>query len=137
MKQKRNISFLLFILSLVLIFYYSCTKDKGPLPVAPVVQAPCDIATIKYSTDILPIIQANCAIPTCHVVHGLGADYSTYAGVAANADPPLGNGSIRARALNGGTSATGSGWMPKTTGPLPLIDREKIDCWLKAGAPNN
>jgi len=124
------------LLVLCLIFFLSgilsCTKNKGLLPQAKI-KTLCDSLNVKFSTDINPIIQANCAVQGCHVSGGLGnGDFTTYNGISAKADAPVGNGALRKRALEGNPS-----WMPLGLGPLPLSQRQKIDCWLQSGAMNN
>ena len=140
MKTKKILPVSLFLFCLILFFYYSCTKDVGRLPTNnPLIKTLCDTVNITYSKDILPILQNNCStVPGCHVKGGSGTgNFTLYSGVSAYADPPVGDGSLRARVLNAGRSTDGSsGWMPASN-PLPLLDRQKIDCWLKANAPNN
>lgn len=53
------------------------------------------------------------------------------AGVIAKANSPMGNNSLHNRTLLGNPS-----WMP-SSGSLPADEQKKINCWLKAGAPNN
>ncbi len=126
-KKQQILSF--FALIMVVITYYSCMKDKGRLP-SPVSATLCDSLNVKYSVDIQPIIQAQCVNTGCHSAGGgsSGYDISTYTLLKSFAD----QGRIDARVIDGATN----GWMPNT-GPLPVSDRQKIDCWLKAGAPNN
>lgn len=112
------------------VFQNSCIKDQGELPQAKKVNV-CTVA-VSYSVDIVPIMTNNCSTKGCHTSTGTGkGDFTNYAGVASKADAPVGNGSIRARALNGNPS-----WMP-TGGPIADSLRQKIDCWLQQGAQNN
>lgn len=110
---------------------YSCVKEAGPLPKT-LSKTLCDSLNVKYSTDILPIIQTQCVNPGCHdpgsAINYSGYDLTTYAALKSYADL----GRIRARVIDGAVN----GWMP-TSGPLPGSDLQKIDCWLNAGAPNN
>ena len=132
MKKKHFLSFSIPFLPLIFIFYYSCTKDKGHLPIT--TKSLCDSLNVKYLTDIKPIIIARCAVNGCHKSGGSApGDFTTYAGVSPNADAPLGNGKLRNRVLIGLPTFS---WMP-ASGPIPVAEREKIDCWLKSGAPNN
>jgi hypothetical protein len=131
MKKKHFFSFSFFLMCLICIFYYSCTKDVAPLP--GVNKNLCDSLKVKYSTDIAPIIQAKCSISGCHVPHGLGnGDFTSYAGVSLKADAPLGNGSLRKRIVNGESPP-----MPANPPYPTTLEIQKIDCWLKNGAPNN
>lgn len=125
--KKRSIPMVLIcLLAVITVSHNSCIKDVGPLPQAPLVsQTLCDSLDVKFSTDINPIIQLQCVNTGCHAAGGgsTGVDLSTYA--------LLDTARIRARVLDGDPS-----YMPQG-GALPLSDRQKIDCWLKAGAPNN
>ena len=111
------------------VLYYSCVKDSGRRP-APSPLTLCDSLNVKYSTVIDPIIQTKCVNNGCHSAGGgtSGYDISTYQLLKSFAD----KGRIRARVIDGLTN----GWMPNT-GPLSVSDRQKIDCWLQAGAPDN
>ena len=112
-----------------MIAFHACTKDQG-VPASFNVN-PCTTTAVSYSATIDPIIQSNCATSkACHKAGTTNADYSTYAGFAAKADPPLGNGALRERVI------AGPNWMPDGN-PLPDSLKNKIDCWLRNGAPNN
>lgn len=122
-------AYLLFYCAYFIIFYGSCTKDKGMLPFSSgVSQSLCDSLNVKFSSDINPIIQNNCAVSGCHTSSAMagGIDYSI--GYAA-----IDTGRIRARVLVGPPA---NSWMPPA-GPLSASDREKIECWIKDGAHNN
>lgn len=91
-------------------------------------QSLCDSLSVKFSSDINPIIQNKCAVSGCHTSSAMagGIDYSI--GYAA-----IDTARIRARVLIGPPA---NSWMPPT-GPLPFSDRQKIECWINNGAPNN
>ena len=86
--------------------------------------AVCDTTAMSFSTDIQPIIQANCV--SCHTPGGQeeSTPFNDYDGIVSYADQIVervqGNGSI----------------MPPT-GHLPVCDQRKIESWVKAGALNN
>lgn len=129
MRNKLNFSRIIFLLVAFSIAYYSCVKEIAPLPrTAPLVL--CDSLNIKYSVHIQPIIQTACLDPGCHSVGGgsSGYDLSSYALLKAKVD----DSTFVRRVLQGDVY----GWMP-TSGALPLADRQKINCWIKDGAPNN
>ncbi len=121
----------IFLLLILVLCIFSCTKDKGKVSAKS--KSMCDGLNVKFSTDINPIIQSKCAIPGCHGSGSSYGDFETnpHMGVSVKADAPLGNGSFRKRVIEGDPS-----FMP-TSGPLSDLELEKIDCWLKAGAPNN
>src|SRR5688572_9296064 len=84
-----------------------------------------DCSKITYSSDIKPIITANCNASGCHNAGSSFGDFSTYAGLKAKAD----NGAINNRVVQGKN-------MPPS-GPLPQDQIDKIKCWLDSGSPNN
>lgn len=125
--QKNNFFLIIFLFSLVL-FFPSCVREQGPLP-KKISKTLCDSLNVKFATDINPIIQMQCVSGGCHEAGGgtSGYDLSDYTNLKPYAD----QGRIRARVIDGKPT-----FMPKS-GKLPSSDLEKIDCWLKAGAPNN
>jgi len=127
MNKKSVLSYITFLLIVVSVSYFSCVKDVGPLPVTKSVTF-CDSLNVKWPTDIQAIIQIQCINPGCHAAGGPQIDLSTYALLKPYAD----QGRIRARVIDGAIN----GWMP-TTGPLPVSERDKIDCWLKGGSLEN
>ena len=125
MNKKSILSSIAFLLIVVSVSYFSCVKDVGPLPQVP---TQCDSLNVTWTTDIQPIIQTNCVNPGCHASGGSGGvDMS-------QGYSQIDTARIRARVLDGNPSFMPN---PPVTSPLPLSDRQKIECWLKAGAPNN
>ncbi|MCZ8284549.1 MAG: hypothetical protein O9353_03750 [Bacteroidia bacterium] len=110
-----------------LFFASSCTKDIGPDPaLIPKNVNICD--SVKFSSTIKPIIDANCATSGCHVPGGSGpGDFTSFPDISLKVQ----NGSFKARVIDGVP-----GFMP-ATGRLPQPEIDKITCWLNAGAPNN
>ncbi|MBI3501569.1 MAG: hypothetical protein HY063_07230 [Bacteroidetes bacterium] len=126
----KKILFALFVI-LFFVLQNSCVKDVGPLPRIQNVTPPGFCDTITWTKSIQPIIQTSCINPGCHnpsAGNYSGYDLTTYALVKAKADA----GRIQARVIDGNVN----GWMPQA-GPLPQTQRDKISCWLQAGAPNN
>ena len=82
---------------------------------------------ITYSGTIAQIIVTNCTNPGCHVGSGPGfqTQLSSYNGVKEEVN----QGSFKDRVIVQGN-------MPPS-GSLSLADKEKIQCWLDAGAPDN
>ena len=81
-------------------------------------------STKSFASDVNPIIQSSCAIPTCH-----------------NAGSTNGPGALTTHkqisdAANAIKTAVGNGTMPKT-GSLTTAQKEAIICWVNQGAPNN
>jgi len=124
MNKKSILYAITFLLIVIAVSFFSCVKDIGPLPVPKSVTF-CDSLNMKWSTDIQPIIQANCAISGCHSAGAYIGDFTAYAGVKAKAD----NGSLNNRVIIQKN-------MPPS-GPLPDSLIQKIDCWIQKGAQNN
>jgi hypothetical protein len=91
------------------------SEDKLTTPSS----SPCDTVNMTFSTDIQPILQANCY--RCHgngIVNG-GVTLDTYAGLKIVAE--------------------GAGYppMPDDGGKLSDCDINKIKDWINRGASNN
>jgi uncharacterized protein (DUF2141 family) len=76
---------------------------------------------IKYSTDVKPIIDANCNISGCH--DGTNVSFKVLANLQA--------------AARDVKSRTQSGNMPKNAAKLPQADLDAIACWVDDGARDN
>lgn len=86
----------------------------------------CDTTLVTYATKVVPIIQANCATPGCHVNGGQGSgDFTNYAGVKAKVD----NGEFQADVFVNKT-------MPPSSS-MSSCDIQVLKIWVDHGAPNN
>jgi hypothetical protein len=88
---------------------------------------PCDTASMRYSVEILEILQDNCY--ECHLPTSSNyseISFETYDDVKVLAD----NGKLVAR-INDASAP-----MPQS-GLMLLCNRQKIEAWVRAGAPNN
>jgi cytochrome c553 len=89
----------------------------------------CDTANVKFSTGVLPILQANC--------------YSCHGNGQVNGGVALDNfNTVRTRALNGSligviTHAQGYPAMPQGGAKLSDCNINKIRSWINNGAQNN
>jgi len=113
----RNLKFLSILL---LGLTFACTKDKVPADLS----LNC-ADTVKFSTDILPMIQSNCT--GCHDVgNGTGYTLTNHTNISSNANAVLG-------------SMRGSGFqlMPKGGPALPDSVIQKVECWMYQGKLNN
>lgn len=89
----------------------------------------CDTTNVGYSSTVLPIIQANCAIPGCHVSGGTGTgNFTTYAGLKGQVT----NG----RLIPSIEQASNAAAMPPS-GKLSDCEIAKIVIWVQQGAPLN
>ncbi len=79
----------------------------------------------SYNTSVKSVIQANCAISSCHVAGGQSPNLSTLSNIQSNAN------NIKSR--------TSSKTMPPANSGRSLSNTEiqNIQCWVDDGAPNN
>ncbi|WP_439504977.1 c-type cytochrome [Sediminibacterium sp.] len=118
----------LFLLFFTLLLFSACYYDKAEL-VYPAV-ATCDTTNIKFSTSLMPILNASCN--SCHggtAAAGAGIVLDNYAGVRASV---LGGKFMNSIIQNGQASA-----MPKGGGKLSACDISKFQVWINAGMLNN
>ena len=101
--------------------YYDNEEDRFPSP-------SCDTLDMRFSIEIRDIMQANC--DRCHLSGASsfsGIPFDTYDQVKEVAD----NGKLLDRINNAGSP------MPQDEGLMSLCNRQKIEAWVNAGAPNN
>ena len=107
----------------------SCTKQNEETLKGQGGGVTCDTAGMKYSTDVLPILQANCY--RCHgngnVTGGITLD--GYAALVTQVN----NGNL----IGAITHAAGYTPMPFDGGKLSDCDIAKIKAWINEGTPNN
>lgn len=102
----------LIVLSLLLL---AACGDEEPSKSA------CD--EVSLEADIMPIVQANCAITQCHA-DARSPLLTSKAAVIENADQiafRVGNGSMP----------------PASFGTLTASEKSKIECWVENGAEDN
>lgn len=105
----------------ILLMAASCSKSKAP---EPFISENCP-DTIKFSTQILPMISDNCF--TCHGT-GMGQSpvLSDYSSIMSNADNML-------KAMKG----EGAPQMPQGADPLHDTLIQQFSCWIAQGKQNN
>jgi hypothetical protein len=115
-------SILLFAIGITVFISVSCDKsDPEPGPATNV----CDGTNYSFANDVQPIITSNCATSTgCR-----GAGSTTGVG-------PLTNYAQVSAAASKIHTQVSTGKMPKG-GTLSTSDKNKILCWINAGAANN
>lgn len=113
------------ILATTIVWVSACSKDSEDEFAA----QQCNTENMKYSTDILPIISANCY--GCHgngtVTNGI--DLDGYAKLKIQA----GNGDL----VGAVSHAAGYTPMPYNAPKLSDCDINKIKSWVQNGAPDN
>lgn len=86
----------------------------------------CNVVSVSFSEDIMPLIQTECAISGCHVQGGgTPVIYDNYQNVKAKVD----DGTLKDRVLVRRD-------MPPS-GPLSSCQIAYIEEWINQGAPNN
>jgi hypothetical protein len=125
MKKGLIVSFVLISTALV---YSGCYYDKSEL-VYPQ-PATCDTVNMRYSTDIVPILSANCYV--CH-----GGTASGSAGRKFDTHALLVNYVNSGELVKAITHTGGVTPMPYNLPKLPECTINKIKAWVNRGAPNN
>lgn len=137
MPLMRKLNYFFGSLLVIAVIIVSCSKDnEQDLNSNPGGGNPggggstsCDTVNMQYAASIKPILQNNCY--ACHG-NGLsngGVTLDTYAGVKAVAD----NGKL-VGVIN---HAAGFKQMPQGGAKLSQCNIDKIEAWIKRGAPNN
>lgn len=119
-------SVLLFLLALMTAPEQGCYYDSEERLYG-VDTTACDTANMHYSVEITQLISDNCL--RCHsgTFPSGDLDLSTYQQLKTVAD----NGKLVTR-INDASAP-----MPQDVGLMPLCNRQKIEAWVNAGAPNN
>ena len=122
------------LLVFVLIFLAACSKsneeDLNNNPGGGNNPGTCVTTNMKYSTDIAPIIQANCF--ACHSNANAsvsGFSLEGHSNLKAKVD--------QGRLVGAITHAAGFAAMPQGGAKLSDCNINKIIAWVNAGAPNN
>lgn len=86
---------------------------------------------VQFSTQVLPIFQANCNFSVCHSSSGQanGIDLSSYASLQATSSPEQVLGAIQ--------HDPGFDPMPKNSSKLPDCQIQTIATWIDEGAKDN
>ncbi len=108
--MKKTIALFSLFLIVLTVSFYSCKKKKKTTTTY---SATCSSA-VSYSVDVKPLIQSSCV--GCH------SSYSNYSSLKSSSS------SVRSSVIDGS--------MPKGTS-LSDAQKDKIICWIDAGAPNN
>jgi Cytochrome C oxidase, cbb3-type, subunit III len=126
--SKQTKAFLCLIAGIIMLII-GCSKTSEDQLQTPPVASECDTANMSYSTDVEPILQANCY--SCHGngnVDG-GITLDSYANLKSFADNGVLIGVI--------THAAGYPPMPEDGPKLSDCDINKIKDWINRGAINN
>lgn len=126
--MTKYLSRVIVVLSIA--FFTGCYYDKEELVYPPTTGTSCDTTAVKYSTDIVNILQSNCY--SCHsgaASLGGGNKLDTYTNLKLYTN----NGLIV------GVVTHSPGYLPMPQGGPMLSDCNiaKIRTWVRNGAPNN
>jgi len=124
---NKKIKFIVFAAIISLTF--SCSDDEEPA-VNMMMEENCDNANVSYQNDIVPILNAACALSGCHVESFNAGDFTLYGPLKDRVD----SGRLNSRVVV-------SQNMPpsNSSGPKSLSDEEikLFECWIEAGGPDN
>ncbi|MBS1623258.1 MAG: hypothetical protein JSS76_07740 [Bacteroidetes bacterium] len=101
-------------LSVMTIFWYSCTKDTAPAPIVNI--GNCDSTKVNFTKDLKPIIHSTCEGASCHSPGSGQSDFTSATVTRTDID------NILCRIQAPGTSFCGAR-MPQ--GLPPLADSVK------------
>jgi len=128
--MKFRIPILLFVIACFLFLVISCSKSSED-KLNNNGGSACDTVNMKYTADVLPILQANCY--SCHsngnTAGSGGISLDSYDGLKKYADNGFLAGNI--------THAAGYVGMPYGLPKLPDCEINTILDWIKRGAQNN
>lgn len=121
----KHIIYLTFSLFLLTSCYYDKAQEIYPTTAA------CDTTNVKYATQIVPILNKNCALSGCHnsTSNAAGIAYGTHAETLIT----INNGKL----INSIKHVSGFSQMPKGGGKMSDCDINKIQNWVNKGALNN
>ncbi len=127
--MKTTTYSLLIILVAILFTYSSCETNNAEelYPNA----GNCDTTSVKFSTEVKPILMANCAKIGCHSTSFMAAGfaYETHTETMTS----VSNGKLIG-AIN---HKSGFSKMPKGGSKLIACDINKIQAWINRGALDN
>lgn len=89
----------------------------------------CDLTAISFNQDIAPIISQNCG--GCH-----GANFPS-GGLSLTNYAQISNAANSGKLVDRISRQTGDPLVMPQGGPMIKCNIDKIDAWVKAGAPNN
>jgi hypothetical protein len=112
-----------------------CYNDKADKLYPSAATVTCDTTAITFTHDIVPILNASCAISGCHDAAGAvssgGYNFSAYTDMHRAAVDP-------SNILLGDVNwESGHNAMPKGLAKLSACDINKITRWVNLGALNN
>src|SRR4051812_39550980 len=120
---------LLCLISGSIVLAIGCSKTSEDKLITTTPPPSCDTVNMTYSTDIQPILQAN-----CYSCHGNG---NIEGGITLDTYPSVKNVSEGGELIGTITHAAGYPPMPDGGGKLSDCDINKIKDWINRGASND
>ncbi len=107
------------------LIFFSCTKEVTDTTDTSAISF-CD--TITYGTHITDFLNTHCT--TCHVAGGSGpGDFTNYSEIKSELD----QGDLEEKVFDPNTGSP----MPPPGGGLTTEEKDRLQCWIDAGGPNN
>ncbi|RAW01233.1 hypothetical protein [Pseudochryseolinea flava] len=121
--MKIRFSIFLFVITILFNVLYGCVSHDlaGPFVVE------CTEEVLRYEVDIVPIINANCAISGCHDGSNSLPDWTDHETLA-------GEGAEVQRRIT--LPLNDPAKMPRV-GSITAEERQKLFCWIEQGALDN
>lgn len=127
----KNIILLFSFVLFCLVSFHSCKTDNAEelYPNPPV----CDTVNMKFSANVSPILNANCAISGCHTT----ANKNNAAGYAYDSYSETMNSVNNGKLLKSIKHEAGTSQMPKGSSKMIDCNINIIESWIRRGALNN
>jgi hypothetical protein len=127
----RRIILFVSMMVMISILIVCCTKTNEEKLAGSQNPSICDTTNVKYSTDIVPILQVN-----CYSCHGNGSTGGS-GGILLDGYTNLKKWADSGFLLGNVTHAPGYVGMPYGQAPLPQCEMNYIAAWVHQGAQNN
>ena len=109
------------------LIFFSCTKEVIDIS-TPDTSAISFCDTVTYGTHITDFLNTHCT--TCHVAGGSGpGDFTNYSEIKSELD----QGDLEEKVFDPNTGSP----MPPPGGGLTTEEKDRLQCWIDAGGPNN
>lgn len=129
--MKKYMFFYLITMSSMIMTGCSKKSEDQLTGSTPPVVTTCDTVAMKYSTNIIPILQGNCY--SCHGNGNTGGS----GGISLDGYTNLQKWAANGYLVGDITHASGFVSMPYGGGKLSDCDINKIIAWIHQGMPNN
>ena len=129
-QMKSNFLRVTLCAAVIVFFAIACSKDNEQ-SLAGTIVTPCDTVNMKYSANVLPILQAN-----CYSCHGNGSTGGS-GGISLDGYNNLQKWAANGFLIGNITHASGYVGMPYGKAKLSDCDINIIIAWVNRGYQNN